>query len=210
MTVDFHFSRLGGARPGARHTRRLSLATLQHMSTRQFLILACAAVLASDAQAAEALPRGMFVEGGVAERWTNTSTVGLIWPWAWRRDWGGGEASGLTEVFLSHWSARGAGGRQTFTQAGVLPLLRYGFGQGRWPWFLEGGIGISLMEPMYSTPRKHFSSPFNFVDVLGVGRSFGERRSRELSLRLSHVSNGGIRRPNPGENLLQLRYAVMF
>jgi lipid A 3-O-deacylase len=210
MTVDFHFSGLGGGRPGARHTRRLSLATLQQMSTRQLLMLACAAVLASGVQAAEALPRGVFVEGGVAERWTNTSTVGLIWPWAWRRDWGGGEASGLTEVFLSHWSARGDGGRQAFTQAGVLPLLRYGFGQGRSPWFLEGGIGISLMEPMYSTPRKHFSSPFNFVDVLGVGRRFGERRSQELSLRLSHVSNGGIRRPNPGENLLQLRYAVMF
>lgn len=179
-------------------------------------MLACAGLLATSVQAADPLPRGVFVEGGVAEHWagpdtaTATATAGLIWPWSWRRDWGGGEATALTEVFLSHWSARGNGGRQAFTQVGVLPLLRYGFDHGRSPWFLEAGIGVSVMDPLYRTPLKQFSSSFNFDDVIGVGRSFGERRGQELGLRLSHVSNGGIRRPNPGENLLQLRYAVMF
>jgi lipid A 3-O-deacylase len=180
------------------------------MKLRQLPMLACAAVWACNAQAADPLPRGVFVQGGVAENSTGTATVGVIWPWTWRRDWGGGEASGLTEVFLSHWRARSNDGYQAFTQAGVLPLLHYRFGQGRSPWFLEAGIGLSLMDPLYRTPLKQFSSSFNFDDVVGIGCSFGERRSRELGFRLSHVSNGGIRRPNPGENLLQLRYAVMF
>jgi len=48
------------------------------------------------------------------------------------------------------------------------------------------------------------------VDVAGVGRSFGADRRRELSLRLSHSSNAGIKEPNPGETFLQLRYAVKF
>jgi lipid A 3-O-deacylase len=117
---------------------------------------------------------------------------------------------GLTEAYLSHWSARGDDGRVSFTQVGVLPLLRYRFDQGRSPWFIEGGIGLSAMDRVYRTRSKEFSTTFNFVDVAGVGRSFGERRSQELSLRISHVSNAGIKHPNPGENLLQLRYARMF
>jgi hypothetical protein len=31
-----------------------------------------------------------------------------------------------------------------------------------------------------------------------------------VGLRLSHVSNAGIKEPNPGENFLQLRYARSF
>lgn len=93
---------------------------------------------------------------------------------------------------------------------GLVPLLRYRFGQGRSGWFIEAGIGVSLMDPIYRTSEKQFSTRFNFVDVAGVGRSFGSRRERELSLRIAHVSNADIKKPNPGENFLQLRYAVLF
>jgi lipid A 3-O-deacylase len=35
----------------------------------------------------------------------------------------------------------------------------------------------------------------------------GRREAADLSLRLQHVSNAGIKEPNPGENFVQLRYA---
>ena len=178
--------------------------------TRHPKILACSLVLATQVVAADLLPRGVFLQGGVAEQATGTATVGAIWPWSLRRGLWGGEVGGLTEAYLSHWSARGDDGRVSFTQIGVLPLLRYRFDQGRSPWFIEGGIGLSAMDRVYRTRSKEFSTTFNFVDVAGVGLSFGERRSEELSLRISHVSNAGIKHPNPGENLLQLRYARMF
>ena len=194
-----------------RHTRRLSLDTLERMKIRQLLMLAaCAAGMAGSTHAADLLPRAVFVQGGVAEDSTRTATVGALWPWSWRREFWGGEVSGVTEVFLSHWSARAEGGRRSFTQLGGVPLLRYRFSQGQSPWFLEAGIGISVMHPVYRTSHKEFSTNFNFVDVAGVGYSFGERRNHELSLRVSHVSNGGVKHPNPGENLLQLRYAMMY
>lgn len=180
------------------------------MKIRQILMLACVAAVTGGTHASDLLPPGVFVQGGVAEDGTRTATVGAFWPWSWRRELWGGEAGGVTEVFLSHWSARAEGGRRSFTQLGGVPMLRYRFSRGHPSWFLEAGIGISVLHPLYRTSHKEFSTHFNFVDVAGVGYSFGERRSRELSLRVTHVSNGGIRHPNPGENLLQLRYAMMY
>ena len=102
------------------------------------------------------------------------------------------------------------GERVSFTQLGLVPLLRYRFGEGRSNWFIEAGIGVSVMDPIYRTEEKRFSTRFNFVDVAGAGRSFGQRREHELSLRIAHISNANIKKPNPGENFLQLRYAVLF
>ena len=63
---------------------------------------------------------------------------------------------------------------------------------------------------LYETDRKRFSTTFNFGDHLAVGRNFGQRSEHELSLRLQHFSNGGIKHPNPGEDFIQLRYAYRF
>lgn len=183
------------------------------MDTKRVLIAAAAAAAAAlsfDAWAAGLRPTGAFVEGAVAEHPAYSVTAGLLWPWSWRRDFGSMELTGLTEAYVSHWSAKGADRRQTYTQLGVVPLLRLRFDGGRSAWFIEGGIGASIMDRVYHTPDRQFSTTFNFVDVAGLGRSFGPGRRHELSLRFSHVSNAGIKQPNPGENFLQLRYAVMF
>jgi lipid A 3-O-deacylase len=118
--------------------------------------------------------------------------------------------SGMTEAYLSEWSARGVGERRAFTQLAVLPLVRLRFRGGASPWFVEGGIGISAMSPIYRTGTKEFSTSFNFVDTVGIGRSLDAQHRHELSLRVQHVSNADIKTPNPGENFLQLRYAVAF
>ena len=47
-----------------------------------------------------------------------------------------------------------------------------------------------------------------FSDNLAVGHTLGS--GHELSLRLLHVSNGAAKKPNPGQNLLQLRYAFSY
>ena len=66
------------------------------------------------------------------------------------------------------------------------------------------------MDKIYRTPEKQFSTSGNFHDMLGIGRSFGANRDRELSLRYVHFSNADIKKPNPGTDFLQLRYAVKF
>ena len=89
-------------------------------------------------------------------------------------------------------------------------MLRLRPAGGSSPWFIEAGIGITVMDRLYRSQTKKFSTTFNFVDVAGIGRSFGADRRQELSLRLVHISNADIKSPNPGENFVQLRYAWMF
>jgi lipid A 3-O-deacylase len=186
------------------------LDTLRPMTFRRLLVLTSAALLPLGAQAIDLVPGGAFVEAGIADHSAYSATLGLVWPWAWRREIRGGELTGMTEAYVSHWNGRGMTGRVSFTQLGLVPMLRYRFGRGRSDWFVEGGIGISVLDGMYRTTDKEFSTRFNFVDVLGVGRSFGPQRRQELSLRFSHVSNADIKKPNPGENFLQLRYTALF
>jgi lipid A 3-O-deacylase len=78
------------------------------------------------------------------------------------------------------------------------------------PWFFEAGVGLTLMTSLYETDRKRFFTTFNFAVHLAVGRNFGSRNEHELSLRLQHFSNAGIKDPNPGEDFIQIRYSFRF
>jgi lipid A 3-O-deacylase len=181
------------------------------MNMRRFLMLAPAVAACSlGAHAMDLAPRGAFVTAGVAAHGTYTVSGGVVWPWSWRREAWGGELTGLTEGYVSHWSARDVSERQSFAQLGLVPLVRYRFSRGHSGWFVEGGIGLSVTDKVYRTPDKQFSTRFNFVDTAGVGLSLGAQRQHEVGLRVVHMSNAGIKKPNPGENFLQLRYAASF
>jgi len=162
-------------------------------------------------EAQRAPGRLLFAQAGVGPSGLLSAGFGVGWEWRWRRIAAGGEWSGQTVVFFNHWRADAAGGgRQDFWQAGLVPLLRYRFARGRSPWFVEGGIGLAVTDRYYITPSKVFGSRLNFSDNLAVGMNLDPQWRQEVSLRRQHTSNAGIRRPNPGEELLLLRYAVQF
>jgi lipid A 3-O-deacylase len=124
----------------------------------------------------------------------------------WRRP-----ASTQTELILSAWRADAYfGGHQDFWHLTLLPVLRMRLDEGRSPWFFDAGIGVSYTHKLYVTPHNAFGSQWNFYDMLGVGYSFGARQQDEVELRYVHLSNGGFKDPNPGENFVQLRYAHRF
>lgn len=184
---------------------------------RRLWVALCALGLGGPALA-EDLPAGepvrwLYAEAGVAKGGTWTTSVGLNLPWAFERRWWGGHLTGHWDAYISHWNARNAnpdGARESWTQLAVVPTVRFRFDQGRSPWFIEGGIGLSVLDSQYRTHRKLFSTRFNFSDHQALGRNFGDRRQHELLLILRHVSNAGIEKPNPGENFLQLRYSIAF
>lgn len=184
---------------------------LPHLA-HAFAAAACAAAALLPAHAMDLRPDTVFLaQAGAAKHGTYSLTLGLGWPWSWRRQWAGTEVTGSTEAFISHWRFDGIGGGQrSLTQVGLLPLLRLRFSEGRSPWFVEGGIGVTWMDRMYRIPERQFSTRGNFIDVLGVGRNFGVDGRHELGLRIAHISNANIKRPNPGEDFIQLRYAVKF
>ena len=182
-----------------------------HFLTKPAIVLA-GLLAAGVAQAVEPQSFGVYVEGGrVMDGSVHTSmtAVGVRSP-VTHTFWDG-RVSLRWDLYLSEWrTAAAPGGRQHFTQAGLVPMFRYRFDRGASPWFVEGGVGLSYLSASYSNRVKEFSTQWNFSDHLGVGRNFGIDRQHELGLYVKHVSNAGIKSPNPGETFVQLRYGYNF
>lgn len=139
---------------------------------------------------------------------THAGTIGLSRPL--RVNGIDGAFSSHGEVFVSTWRARLDEGHRLHTQVGAIATLRYRFANGVSPWFADAGLGISVLDRQYRAQGREFSSRFQFTEILGVGRSFGMRGEHELSVRVQHFSNAGVRKPNPGENFVRLRYLYRF
>jgi len=156
-------------------------------------------------------PDALFVQAGGAQ---GIQSLALGVSWNWNAAWtlGPGELRPYVETVLSHWryDASGPSGNDHLTQLAVTPVLRWRADGGKSPWFVEAGVGLSVTSSIYHSADKQFSTSFNFGSHLGVGRNFGTRLEHELSLRVEHFSNAGIKHPNPGQNFAQLRYTFHF
>lgn len=76
--------------------------------------------------------------------------------------------------------------------------------------FVEGSIGARLLSHTRVAPERSLSTAFQFSDMLGVGVQWGAQARSTLGLRYQHVSNLGIKRPNPGLDFGQLYYTHRF
>lgn len=113
--------------------------------------------------------------------------------------------------FVSQWRGDNAAGvRTSYTQLGLMPTARWRFDEGRSAWFADAGLGLTYLDGDYATPHHAFSTRWNFTQRLALGRNFGDQGRHEVSLALQHFSNAGIKKPNPGENFVSLRYALRF
>ena len=82
-------------------------------------------------------------------------------------------------------------------------LLKWNFSSNRrWIPFFEAGAGMLLTSE--DVPEKTF--PFNFTPQAGFGFHLltSPKTAFTLSLKYMHISNGGLDRPNPGINSIQL------
>ncbi len=138
------------------------------------------------------------------------TTIGVIGPLPWTSQFAGTKVTTYGDGYISQWRASAAGGDRSYTQLAFVPSARFRFDDGASRWFADAGIGVSYLDDIYATPRHSFSTRFNFTEFIALGRSFGDDNRHEVSLRIQHYSNAGIKKPNPGENFLQLRYAVKF
>lgn len=104
------------------------------------------------------------------------------------------------ELGVSYW--RGERGRAA--QFSAVPMLRL---DTPWRWFVEAGVGVSYFTDT-NFSSKDITTRFQFADHLGVGWHLGGTQS--VGLRLSHFSNLGIKKPNPGVDALQVTYSFRF
>lgn len=196
----------GRRTPAARGASLLAVAGLALMGWAASMGTA-QAQMASDAYHAPSV----YVQGNWAEHSTDGATIGVTLPWnSWRSEVFGSEVRGHWDINLSRWSFNGVAGYNSINVLGVTPTLRLRPDQGRSAWFWEAGVGATLADDRYRTTEKEFSTRFNFASHVGLGVNFGAQRQHELSVRVQHVSNAGIKHPNPGDNFLQLRYGMHF
>lgn len=91
----------------------------------------------------------------------------------------------------------------------AMPLLHYQFHTGKSGWgpFVEVGVGLAGLSETRWAPKTDLNTHWQFINRLGVGYAFGQH---ELSLDGQHLSNAGISKPNPGGNVVMLRYRHAF
>ncbi len=174
--------------------------------------IVAAGCVASTAACAQTSDNAWFLQAGEGDRAVRSIAIGAFHtfvpndvsdPTGWSVY---GEAV-LGEWFVHH---HDDGQRTQFTQLTAAPVLRYTFGGKLRDFFVEAGVGLTIVTPRFEDHGRQFSTTFQFDDHASVGVRFGLRDANELSVRIEHFSNGGIRNPNPGQNFAQLRYARHF
>jgi lipid A 3-O-deacylase len=163
---------------------------------------ALAAVFSLCAATAQAVD-GMSFEAGRGNDRTDLWRAGLQWNWPQRwfaeRPW---TLGAYWDLQLGRWS----GGRNPVWDLSLTPVFRLERArQGSVVPYLEAAIGFHAISDVRVSPRREFSTRFQFGDHVGAGVRFGEGYRWDAGLRLQHLSNGGLRRPNPGINFLLLR-----
>jgi hypothetical protein len=157
-------------------------------------------------------PDGVFVQAGASARDARVAGLGLRWDGPSRaRAWGAGW-HGAMQVSVGAWSTgvtRAEGQvRAHAVQVVAMPLVRWQPRQGASAWFLEAGLGLSVQDRRHEVGHLRQSSRLNFQEEVAAGRMLGGGQA--LSLRLAHMSNAGLRKPNPGETWWSLRWDVAF
>ena len=168
--------------------------------------LAALLMLASTPLAAQELYQSSSIglRLGVGEHYQRAE---LAWesPSFWTHRFEGGSRLDLVgELGVAYWHADGSRSPVSAWQISATPFLR-------WTWsdryYIEAGIGATA----FSRTRfanKNISTAFQFGDHIGIGMHVSD--NSRLSLRFSHYSNAGIKRPNPGLNILQLNYSYQY
>lgn len=157
---------------------------------------------------AHAVDGASFILGSGTD--VDMARIGLQWNWqkTWfsTNDW---RLGGYWDVSLGHWHAQGSdGARQNIDDLGVTPVFRLQRNNttGFVP-YIEGAIGFHLLSHTYAG---RLGSCFQFGDHVGVGARFGAKQEFDFAYLFMHISNGGIKEPNHGVDLNQIRFAYRF
>lgn len=166
------------------------------MSVLRAGVIALGWALAAATAQAQSGP-GLYLEAGQARHngvATRTLTAGLRMPTG--VSFFSGRLQLAVDAYASHWHTDALPGqREDFLQLGLVPMLRWYFGENRSGWFVEAGVGASYLFDDFRTHERVFGSRWNFSDHLGVGTRFGAQQRHEIGLYVKHVSNAGLASP---------------
>ncbi len=176
------------------------------------LLCAAAAAQASEpAGASQGQPFGVQLGFGMAQHKVKEADLGFVWdPGLDFWEIGGWHFSLTGEAHLSYWHTNEGAFHNDVYAFGAQPMLRFVKDSGAIRPYIEAGAGVRVLSHPTITDTYRLSTAFQFTEVVGVGAQFGTRQQYQAGFRFQHISNAGIKEPNPGINFTQLYVQYNF
>lgn len=155
---------------------------------------------------------GVQIAGGIANHDIKKLDLGGVWdPGLNWWEIGGFHFTLLGEGHVAYWhTTEDNTVHPSIWEVGITPVVRFVKSAGYFRPFIEAGIGVRLLSHARITEDLTVSTAFQFADMVGVGMIFGEKQNYQAGFRFQHVSNAGIKDPNPGINFSQLYLQYNF
>ncbi|SMG32034.1 acyloxyacyl hydrolase [Paraburkholderia susongensis] len=170
-----------------------------------------ASLLMGAAAAAPADQFGIQVAAGLGDHHVKKFDLGVAWDpnWTWWQigDW---HFALIGEAHVAWWHTNEGNVHGDIGEIGVTPVIRFIKASGLVRPFVEVGAGIRLLTSPTISSDFSLGTAFQFADMAGVGVQFGEHQQYLAGYRFQHISNGGIKEPNPGINFSQLYLQYNF
>ena len=104
------------------------------------------------------------------------------------------------EFNVAGWDARSGTNQQNLFEFGISPIFRVEKRGSYFVPFAEASVGLRVLSHTGTSDQHRMGSAFQFSDMVGVGVGFGKNANTEVGFRFQHISNAGIKEPNPGSN----------
>jgi lipid A 3-O-deacylase len=172
---------------------------------------ALVAALFGPSGAARADEFGVQLALGVADPHLKRVELGFVWDpnltWWQIGDW---HFSLVGEAHAAWWHTDEGNVHENIGEFGITPVIRFIKESGAIRPFIEVGGGVRVLTSPTISTGFTVSTAFQFADMAGVGVQFGSHQQYLAGYRFEHVSNGGIKDPNPGINFSQLYLQYNF
>jgi hypothetical protein len=176
------------------------------MNALQATLAACAACATMAVHAADSFT----LSGGPS---SDADGIRVAAGWDWNKRWfsdGDWHLGGYWEANLGYWQGREAGARNLWS-LGVTPVFRLAANDRQHSrWFWDFGVGLQVQSDDHVNTERQLGSRVLFSDVLGVGRTFGDKDRHELGYRFWHLSNANLADENDGLSFHEIRWTWRF
>lgn len=189
---------------------RLNISARRSIASALLLGVAATAG-AQEAAASSTHTFGAQLALGVAQHKVKKVDLGLVWdPGINWWDVGGWHFSLIGEAHLAYWHTHEGAFHNDVYEFGVTPMVRFIKDGGTIRPYIEAGAGVRVLSHPTITDTYTLSTAFQFSETVGVGVQFGGHQQYQAGARFQHVSNAGMKEPNPGINFTQLYLQYNF
>jgi hypothetical protein len=148
---------------------------------------------------------------GIGQHKVDEVDLGLVWdPGLTWWEIGGWHFALTGEAHVAYWHTSEGAFHNNVYVLGVQPMVRFIKDSGAIRPYVEAGAGVRWLSHARITDTYSLGTAFQFTEVVGVGAQFGAHQQYQAGFRFQHISNAGIKEPNPGINFSQLYVQYNF